>query len=143
MNAALNKPITTTLANSFSRDISVVNDGTTNETVDSDAYSSTSTSGVVSIDFQARYFITRVRIFWSGWWGANTNGFAVQLRDGSANAVTVYQTTTAPQIHARVDDLDLSGLSTATDATEITLMCNQRAGNGYAILELEAYGQLA
>tara|TARA_B100000795_G_scaffold81814_1_gene59023 strand:- start:138 stop:428 length:291 start_codon:yes stop_codon:yes gene_type:complete len=92
------------------------------------------------IAFGQRFFISRVKIFWSGTWGAATNSFAVQLRNGSAPATTVYETTTAPYTNSRVDDLDLLELSTATYATEIILLCRARQQHGYAILEIEAFG---
>ena len=140
VNAALNEIITTTLTNTFSRALSIVNDGRTTETAEFPGYSSVSASGKIVIAFGQRFFISRVKIFWSGTWGAATNSFAVQLRNGSAPATTVYETTTAPYTNSRVDDLDLLELSTATYATEIILLCRARQQHGYAILEIEAFG---
>ena len=131
--------MTTFLSNSFSRDISVVVDGTTVESKNEDAYSSVSTSGNVVIDLQQRVEISMVKVYWSGTWGAETYSFSVLLHNGASSTIG-YQTTTAPATFDRVDTLELSLLGTAAYADKITLECQGRTGGGYAILEIQAFG---
>ena len=76
--------MTTSLSNSFSRDISVVVDGTTVESKNEDAYSSVSTSGNVVIDLQQRVEISCIvkGIF------SNLNSVEVALYSKDQNQVS-------------------------------------------------------
>lgn len=138
-NVALNKPVTTTLSNSFGRDVNEVVDGNIYEYYARDVYSSYSPSGSFTVDLEERFYITQVNVYWSGSWGADTYSFAIVLKDGSSST-TVYETTSAQNQLSRRDLLDLGFLGTATTATSLVLECRGRRGSGYALLELQAMG---
>ena len=134
-NVAYGKSVSTTLDNTYSRNIPQIVDGV----LTSGEWSSSSVSGQFEIDFGGLYWISEVKLYWAGSWGANTNNFAVELSDDSLTS-TVYQTTTAPIVDDRIDSLDLTSLGTARQATKITLKVWERGDNGYALYELQAFG---
>ena len=111
-NIALGMPASTTLSNSFGREISSITDGVT----DSGEFSSYSLNGDFVIRFTSAarnetvtYDLTKVVVYWSGWWGAGTNSFEILLTSGGTTT-SVYSTTTAGRTQDRVDTIDLVAL---------------------------------
>jgi len=128
-NVAKNKAVSTNLANTAARLTSIVTDG---NPAGSD-YQSGSATGTMTVMLGTRHYISRVKLSWGTW---KANDFAIQLKDGTSAPVTVYETTTAPEVPSRIDDLAIP----AGYATEVILLCRGRKDAGYHINEIEAHG---
>ena len=130
-NVALGGVVSTTLSNTYGRDVQWIADGrlATHE------WSSTSTQGEISVRLTGRFQVTSIELYWSGSWGASTNGFRVSLRDGGVTT-DVFRTSTSARVMDRLDVIDLVALGSVQEAEEVILSCDSRTDRGYAIYEI-------
>eukprot|EP00445_Apocalathium_hangoei_P081684 CAMPEP_0204190098 /NCGR_PEP_ID=MMETSP0361-20130328/59037_1 /ASSEMBLY_ACC=CAM_ASM_000343 /TAXON_ID=268821 /ORGANISM="Scrippsiella Hangoei, Strain SHTV-5" /LENGTH=234 /DNA_ID=CAMNT_0051150863 /DNA_START=48 /DNA_END=749 /DNA_ORIENTATION=- len=133
-NVALGRPVSTSLHNTYARDVGLMTNGVTT----SGEWSSRSANGVITTDLQGTYMVTAVFVYWSGRWGAGTDSFQVRLLHGG-QVFVAYNTTNAPFINDRTDKLDLVSLGSAGLASRVELACDHTSSSGFAVFDIQVF----